>query len=97
MTGEEILEFNVAMGRFFDACWLVLGELVDTDQFCSVAHWFMESQDPEIFGVFERLISDQFKRSSTTIFSRLRTMLAASEKTWSNHNASCVLSLNLWI
>ena len=55
MDREEILEFNVAMGRFFDACWLVLGELVDTDQFCSVAHWFMESKDPEIFGVFDEI------------------------------------------
>lgn len=53
MDDEEILEFNVAMGNFYDACWLVLGELVDIDQFSTVAHWFMQSKDAEIFGQFE--------------------------------------------
>ena len=52
---KEILEYNVILGRFFDAAWLVIGELVDIDRFPTIAHWYSDPESEPIFGLFDEI------------------------------------------
>ena len=52
---KEILEYNVILGRFFDAAWLVIGELVDIDRFPTIAHWYTDPESEPIYGMFDEI------------------------------------------
>ena len=52
---REILPYNVILGRFFDAAWLVIGELVDIDRFPTIAHWYSEPESGPIYGMFDEI------------------------------------------
>mgnify|MGYP001361368507 CR=1 FL=1 len=59
---KEIIEFNVALGRLFDGFWRAMDGLIDLKKFETIAHWYYQGANTEIYATFDDIDFDDLNK-----------------------------------